>query len=102
MVLQTPELLCEVYLDKDKGQHLLGAEGLLGVPKEGQAEGEALDGLLPLQPAAGAFFGVGLRLEPVANLLNALQGGMKMPSSCFLSAFMQTLQCAAELQWSCT
>ena len=73
VALQVPELLGEVSPGKDKGQHLLGAKGLLGVPKKGQAEGEALDGLLPLQPAASAFFGVGLRLEPVSNLLNALQ-----------------------------
>ena len=78
MALQVPELLCRVSPGKNEGQHLLGAEGLLGVPKKGQAEGEALDGLLPLQPAASAFFGVGLRLKPVSDLLNALQAARQL------------------------
>lgn len=82
MALQVPELLCRVSPGKNEGQHLLGAEGLLGVPKKGQAEGEALDSLLPLQPAASAFFGVGLRLKPVSDLLNALQAARQLQRAC--------------------
>ena len=78
---------CVGCVHEGEGQHLLGAKGLLAVPKKGQAEGEALDGLLPLKPAAGAFFGVGLRLEPVSDLLNALQAAQSASARLYKHAW---------------
>ena len=64
------------HVQEGGGRHPLGGKGLLGVPKKGQAEGEALDGLLPQQPAAAARLGVGLRLELVSDALDALQAAL--------------------------